>query len=184
MPPPPPLGRSSPRPPGMHLGTEGYGWGGGRLPWGQQFCPPQPPCNRQALPAKCFQPPQIVLIVHLASRELGQERTVAPAKRRSACPKSDKRCSVNCFRALLLRKKSVAFCRGIMCVCMTSKAIKSCSNCEFQQICVCVFVICTFRGGSLCSVGLDASFGSGLLRPLCGVVSLPSAESEPLQCAG
>ena len=51
-------------------------------------------------------------------------------------------------------------------------------------VCVCVCVICTFRGGSLCSVGLDASFGSGLLRPLCDVVSLPSAESEPLQRAG
>ena len=50
--------------------------------------------------------------------------------------------------------------------------------------CVCVCVICTFRGGSLCSVGLDASFGSGLLRPLCDVVSLPSAESEPLYFAG
>ena len=48
----------------------------------------------------------------------------------------------------------------------------------------CVCVICTFRGGSLCSVGLDASFGSGLLRPLCDVVSLPSAESEPLYFAG
>ena len=47
-------------------------------------------------------------------------------------------------------------------------------------VCVCVCVICTFRGGSLCSVGLDASFGSGLLRPLCDVVSLTSAESEPL----
>ena len=31
---------------------------------------------------------------------------------------------------------------------------------------VCTCVICTFRGGSLCSVGLDAPFGSGLLRPL------------------
>ena len=51
-------------------------------------------------------------------------------------------------------------------------------------LCVCVCVICTFRGGSLCSVGLDASFGSGLLRPLCDVVSLPSAESEPLYFAG
>ena len=51
-------------------------------------------------------------------------------------------------------------------------------------VCVCVCVICTFRGGSLCSVGLDASFGSGLLRPLCDVVSLPSAESEPLYFAG
>ena len=51
-------------------------------------------------------------------------------------------------------------------------------------VCVCVLVICTFRGGSLCSVGLDASFGSGLLRPLCDVVSLPSAESEPLYFAG
>ena len=49
---------------------------------------------------------------------------------------------------------------------------------------VCMCVICTFRGGSLCSVGLDASFGSGLLRPLCDVVSLPSAESEPLYFAG
>ena len=48
------------------------------------------------------------------------------------------------------------------------------------RACVYVCVICTFRGGSLCSVGLDASFGSGLLRPLCDVVSLPSAESEPL----
>ena len=53
-----------------------------------------------------------------------------------------------------------------------------------QSTCVCVCVICTFRGGSLCSVGLDASFGSGLLRPLCDVVSLPSAESEPLYFAG
>ena len=53
-----------------------------------------------------------------------------------------------------------------------------------QCVCVCVCVICTFRGGSLCSVGLDASFGSGLLRPLCDVVSLPSAESEPLYFAG
>ena len=52
------------------------------------------------------------------------------------------------------------------------------------MLCVCVCVICTFRGGSLCSVGLDASFGSGLLRPLCDVVSLPSAESEPLYFAG
>ena len=51
-------------------------------------------------------------------------------------------------------------------------------------VCVCVCVICTFRGGSLCSVGLDASFGSGLLRPLRDVVSLPSAESEPLYFAG
>ena len=51
-------------------------------------------------------------------------------------------------------------------------------------VCVCVCVICTFRGGSLCSVGLDTSFGSGLLRPLCDVVSLPSAESEPLYFAG
>ena len=49
---------------------------------------------------------------------------------------------------------------------------------------MCVCVICTFRGGSLCSVGLDASFGSGLLRPLCDVVSLPSAESEPEYFAG
>ena len=53
-----------------------------------------------------------------------------------------------------------------------------------STVCVCVCVICTFRGGSLCSVGLDASFGSGLLRPLCDVVSLPSAESEPLYFAG
>ena len=52
------------------------------------------------------------------------------------------------------------------------------------RMCACVCVICTFRGGSLCSVGLDASFGSGLLRPLCDVVSLPSAESEPLYFAG
>ena len=51
-------------------------------------------------------------------------------------------------------------------------------------VCVCVCVICTFRGGSLCSVGLDASFGSGLLWPLCDVVSLPCAESEPLYFAG
>ena len=36
-------------------------------------------------------------------------------------------------------------------------------------VCVCVCVICTFRGGSLCSVGLDAPFGSGLLRPLWNV---------------
>ena len=54
----------------------------------------------------------------------------------------------------------------------------------FVCVCVCVCVICTFRGGSLCSVGLDASFGSGLLRPLCDVVSLPYAESEPLYFAG
>ena len=51
-------------------------------------------------------------------------------------------------------------------------------------VCVCLCVICTFRGGSLCSVGLDAPFGSGLLRPLCDVVSLPSAESEPLYFTG
>ena len=56
--------------------------------------------------------------------------------------------------------------------------------CMCVYVCVCVCVICTFRGGSLCSVGLDASFGSGLLRPLCDVVSLPSAESEPLYLAG
>ena len=55
---------------------------------------------------------------------------------------------------------------------------------ERECVCVCVCVICTCRGGSLCSVGLDASFGSGLLRPLCDVVSLPSAESEPLYFAG
>ena len=41
--------------------------------------------------------------------------------------------------------------------------------------CVCVCVICTFRGGSLCSVGLDAPFGSGLLMPLWDVGPLPSA---------
>ena len=51
-------------------------------------------------------------------------------------------------------------------------------------LCVCVCVICTYGGGSLCSVGLDASFGSGLLRPLCDVIPPPSAESEPLYCAG
>ena len=56
------------------------------------------------------------------------------------------------------------------------------ATCTRARVCVCV--ICTFRGGSLCSVGLDASFGSGLLRPLCDVVSLPSAESEPLYFAG
>ena len=50
--------------------------------------------------------------------------------------------------------------------------------------CVWVCVICTYGGGSLCSVGLDASFGSGLLRPLCDVISRRSAESEPLYCAG
>ena len=62
------------------------------------------------------------------------------------------------------------------------------SSCAFAVrnvcVCVCVCVICTIRGGSLCSVGLDASFSSGLLRPLCDVVSLPSAESEPLYFAG
>ena len=46
--------------------------------------------------------------------------------------------------------------------------------------CACVCVIYTFRGGSLCSVGLDAPFGSGLLRPMWNVGPLPSAESEPL----
>ena len=60
----------------------------------------------------------------------------------------------------------------------------TCSSAWWPSLCVCVCVICTFRGGSLCSVGLDASFGSGLLRPLCDVVSLPSAESEPLYFAG
>ena len=48
-------------------------------------------------------------------------------------------------------------------------------------VCVCVCVICTFRGGSLCSVGPDAPFGSSLLRPLWNVGPLPSAESEPLR---
>ena len=43
------------------------------------------------------------------------------------------------------------------------------------SVCVCVCVICTFRGGSLCSVGLDAPFGSGLLMPLWDVGPLPSA---------
>ena len=56
-----------------------------------------------------------------------------------------------------------------------AQVVESCT-----EVCVCLCVICTFRGGSLCSVGLDASFGSGLLRPLCDVVSLPYAESEPL----
>ena len=54
----------------------------------------------------------------------------------------------------------------------------------FVHVCVCLCVICTFRGISLCSVGLDAPFGSGLLRPLLKVGPLPSAESEPLWFAG
>ena len=58
------------------------------------------------------------------------------------------------------------------------------AQCFPHKVCVCVCVICTFRGGSLCSVGLDTSFGSGLLRPLCDVIFPPSAESEPLYCAG
>ena len=36
----------------------------------------------------------------------------------------------------------------------------------------------------MCSIGLDAPFSSGLLRPLCDVVSPPSAESEPLCLVG
>ena len=51
-------------------------------------------------------------------------------------------------------------------------------------VCVCVCVICTFRGRSLCSVGRDAPFGSGLLRPLWNVGPPLSAESEPLWLAG
>ena len=69
-----------------------------------------------------------------------------------------------------------------------STALSALQQCRYLQgvhpLCVCVCVICTFRGGSLCSVGLDAPFGSGLLRPLCDVVSLPSAESEPLYFTG
>ena len=42
-------------------------------------------------------------------------------------------------------------------------------------MCVCVCVICTYRGGSLCSAGQDAPFGSGLLRPLWNVGPSPSA---------
>ena len=49
---------------------------------------------------------------------------------------------------------------------------------------MCVCVICTLRGGSLCSDGQDAPFGSGLLRPLWNVGPPPSAESEPLWLAG
>ena len=36
----------------------------------------------------------------------------------------------------------------------------------------------------MCSIGLDVPFSSGLLRPLCDVVSPPSAESEPLCLVG
>ena len=51
-------------------------------------------------------------------------------------------------------------------------------------MCVCVCVICTYRGRSLCGAGQDAPFGSGLLRPLRDVGPPPSAESEPLWLAG
>ena len=43
--------------------------------------------------------------------------------------------------------------------------------CTRACVCVCVCVICTFRGGSFCSVGLDAPFGSGLLS-VCVCVSV------------
>ena len=36
----------------------------------------------------------------------------------------------------------------------------------------------------MCSIGLDVPFSSGPLRPLCDVVSPPSAESEPLCLVG
>ena len=40
-----------------------------------------------------------------------------------------------------------------------------------MRVCVCMCVICTFRGGSLCSVGLDAPFGSGVCMCVCVTVS-------------
>ena len=56
--------------------------------------------------------------------------------------------------------KTVCVCA--VCVCVPVGVCGACVRaCAHVCVCVCVCVICTFRGGSFCSVGLDAPFGSG-----------------------
>ena len=68
-----------------------------------------------------------------------------------------------------VRRRLVSFLWAPPCAICGVKRGAACRLSLVACVCVCVCVICALRGGSLCSDGQDAPFGSCLLRPLWNV---------------